>query len=90
MSFLVSPGVHVKEIDLTNVVPAVDTTIGAIAGPFRKGPVSSITEITIPLYGSAQISKSSGPASLFVREKGIKTIEELREKQDEIQGNKRP
>ena len=46
MSFLVSPGVHVKEIDLTNVVPSVDTTIGAIAGPFRKGPVSSITEIT--------------------------------------------
>ena len=32
---------------------------------------SSITEITIPLYGSAQISKSSGPASLFVREKGM-------------------
>ena len=46
MSFLVSPGVHVREIDLTNVVPAVDTTIGAIAGPFRKGPVSSITTIT--------------------------------------------
>ena len=46
MSFLVSPGVHVREIDLTNVVPSVDTTIGAIAGPFRKGPVSSITEIT--------------------------------------------
>ena len=46
MSFLVSPGVHVREIDLTNVVPSVDTTIGAIAGPFRKGPVSSITTIT--------------------------------------------
>ena len=36
MSFLVSPGVHVKEIDLTNVVPAVATSIGAIAGPFEK------------------------------------------------------
>jgi len=46
MSFLVSPGVHVKEIDLTNVVPAVDTTIGAIAGPFQKGPVSSIVTVT--------------------------------------------
>ena len=43
MSFLVSPGVHVKEIDLTNVVPSVDTTIGAIAGPFEKGPVSKVT-----------------------------------------------
>ncbi len=46
MSFLVSPGVQVKEIDLTNVVPSVDTTIGAIAGPFEKGPVSSIVTIT--------------------------------------------
>ena len=46
MSFLVSPGVHVKEIDLTNVVPSVDTTLGAIAGPFAKGPVSSVTTIT--------------------------------------------
>ena len=46
MSFLVSPGVHVKEIDLTNVVPSVDTTIGALAGPFEKGPVSQVTVIS--------------------------------------------
>ena len=46
MGFLVSPGVQVNEIDLTNVVPAVDTTIGAIAGPFEKGPVSVVTTIT--------------------------------------------
>ena len=46
MGFLVSPGVHVREIDLTNVVPAVSTSIGAIAGPFAKGPVSSITAIS--------------------------------------------
>jgi hypothetical protein len=46
MSFLVSPGVSVREIDLTNVVPAVATSIGAIAGPFEKGPVSSITDIS--------------------------------------------
>ena len=45
MGFLVSPGVHVREIDLTNVVPAVSTSIGAIAGPFQKGPVSSVTAI---------------------------------------------
>ena len=45
MAFLVSPGVHVREIDLTNVVPAVATSIGAIAGPFEKGPVSSVTAI---------------------------------------------
>ena len=46
MSFLVSPGVQVKEIDLTNVVPAVATSIGAIACPFEKGPVSEVTNIT--------------------------------------------
>lgn len=31
---------------------------------------SKMTEITIPLYGSVQISKGNGPASLFVKEKG--------------------
>jgi len=46
MGFLVSPGVHVREIDLTNVVPAVSTSIGAIAGPFEKGPVSTVTAIS--------------------------------------------
>ena len=35
MSFLVSPGVHVREIDLTNVVPSVQTTIGAIESAFE-------------------------------------------------------
>ena len=46
MAFLVSPGVQIKEIDLTNVVPAVATSIGAIAGCFQKGPVSSVTNIS--------------------------------------------
>ena len=46
MGFLVSPGVQVKEIDLTNIVPAVATTIGAVAGPFEKGPVGEITTIS--------------------------------------------
>ena len=45
MSFLSSPGVHVREIDLTNVVPSVATTIGAIAMPAQKGPVDEITTI---------------------------------------------
>ena len=31
---------------------------------------SKTTEITIPLYGSVQISKGTGPASLFLKEKG--------------------
>ena len=45
-TFGVSPGVQVREVDLTNVVPAVATSIGAIAGPFEKGPVSSVTTIS--------------------------------------------
>ena len=46
MSFLVSPGVHVREIDLTNVVPTVATSIGAIASAFEKGPVGTIVNIS--------------------------------------------
>lgn len=38
MAFQTSPGVNISEIDLTNVVPAVSTTEGAIAGVFRWGP----------------------------------------------------
>ena len=45
MAFQVSPGVQVNEVDLTNVVPAVATSIGAIAGHFTTGPVSQITAI---------------------------------------------
>ena len=46
MAFQVSPGVLVKEIDLTNVVPAVATSIGAIAAGFGKGPVEEIIPIS--------------------------------------------
>lgn len=39
MAFQISPGVNVSEVDLTTVVPAVQTTTGAIAGVFGWGPV---------------------------------------------------
>ena len=39
MPFQVSPGVNVSEIDLTTIVPAVSTSIGAFAGVFRWGPI---------------------------------------------------
>lgn len=45
MSFLVSPGVRIREIDATNVVPAVSSSIGAFAGAFKWGPVSEIVDI---------------------------------------------
>ena len=63
MAFLVSPGVQIKEIDLTNVVPAVATSIGAIAAAFQKGPVSSVTNISseeelLEIFGKPQGSSN--------------------------------
>ena len=46
MSFQVSPGVRVREIDLTNVVPAVSSSIGAFAGAFSWGPVEEVKQVT--------------------------------------------
>mgnify|MGYP000943695760 CR=1 FL=1 len=46
MAFQVSPGVEVKEIDATNVIPAVATSIGGTAGIFRWGPVNQITTVS--------------------------------------------
>jgi phage tail sheath protein FI len=46
MAFQVSPGVVVQEKDLTNVIPAVATSIAAIAGDFTKGPVDEIVSIS--------------------------------------------
>ena len=45
MAFQVSPGVQVQETDLTNVVPAVSTSIGAVAGAFQWGPVDAVTTV---------------------------------------------
>ena len=45
MAFQVSPGVLVKEVDLTNVVPAVSTSIGAVVITAEKGPVGAMTSI---------------------------------------------
>ena len=46
MAFQVSPGVQVREIDLTNVVPAVSTSIGAVAIASTKGPIGEIVTVT--------------------------------------------
>lgn len=39
MSFQLSPGVNVSEVDLTTVIPTVSTTGGAFVGQFVWGPV---------------------------------------------------
>ena len=58
MAFQVSPGVDIKEIDASNVVPAVSTSIGGFAGAFNWGPVSEVCTI-----GSEQelVSKFGSP-----------------------------
>ena len=60
MAFQLSPGVLVTEQDLTNVVPAVSTSIGAFVGNFNWGPAEEIVTI-----GSENelVSKFSGPTS---------------------------
>ena len=45
MGFLVSPGVEVNEIDLTNVIPAVSTSIGGYGGHFNWGPSGELINI---------------------------------------------
>lgn len=62
MAFQVSPGVNVSEIDLSNVIPAVSVSTGAIAGVFRWGPVNELTLIS----SEKQLSTVFGePASYF-------------------------
>ena len=46
MAFQVSPGVLEQERDLTNIIPAVSTSIGAFAGQFAKGPIDEIVSIS--------------------------------------------
>jgi len=74
MAFQVSPGVQVKEIDLTNVVPAVSTSIGATVGSFPWGPVEEIVTVgseknLVDIFGSpnSDTYKFFGPAAQFLQ-----------------------
>jgi len=46
MAFQVSPGVLVQEKDVTRIIPAVSTSIGAVAGQFNQGPVDEVVTIS--------------------------------------------
>lgn len=74
MGFLVSPGVDVNEIDLTNVIPAVSTSIGGYAGPFRWGPVDQIVTVSsekdlVSVYGkpNSEYAESFFTAASFLK-----------------------
>ena len=79
--------------DLKNIGTHIKSKIGEIlqhgklqsAEQVRSDPDIELINTFSDIYGIG-----AKKASEFVKEKGIKSIEELREKQDEIQGNKRP
>lgn len=48
MAFQVSPGINVREVDLTTIVPAVATTVGGIAGYYEWGPADRVVLIDSP------------------------------------------
>jgi len=80
MASLVSPGVQVKEIDLTNVVPAVSTSIGGYAGSFSWGPVEEVRTVSsekelaetfgLPPKTDVSVSQSFLTAASFLKYSG--------------------
>ena len=61
MGFQVSAGVDVNEIDLSNVIPAVSTSIGGYVGDFTWGPVNKPTLISsenelVDVFGPPTVS----------------------------------
>jgi len=46
MAFQVSPGVLVQEKDLTRIIPAVSTSIGAVAFQATQGPLDEVVSIS--------------------------------------------
>lgn len=74
MAFLISPGVQVNEIDLTNVIPALATSTGGYAGHFTWGPVGQLVTVSsekdlITNFGppDASIAKSFLTAASFLK-----------------------
>jgi len=60
MAFQISPGVNTSEIDLTAIVPAVQTTAGGFAGQFRWGPVEQRVLISTEAQLVSQFQKPNG------------------------------
>lgn len=74
MAFQVSPGVEVKEIDATNVIPAVSTSIGGSAGFFQWGPGLQVVTVSsekqlVDTFGkpTAATFKYFGPMAAFLK-----------------------
>ena len=46
MAFQVSPGVQIKEVDLSNVVPAVSSTVGVLFLVHFNGVVDEVKTVS--------------------------------------------
>jgi len=64
MAFQISPGVNVSEIDLTTVVPSVQTTAGAFAGAFQFGPANKIKLIGDEITLASTFGKPNADTAL--------------------------
>jgi phage tail sheath protein FI len=67
---LTSAGVEIKEIDLTNVVPSLTTSLGGYAGSFNWGPAGELVTVSsekdlITLFGAPNNTNPSQTASFF-------------------------
>lgn len=60
MSFLISPGVKIQEIDLSNIIPSVATSIAAIVGTAPKGPVIGDDDCPTLITSQAQFVEIFG------------------------------
>jgi hypothetical protein len=67
---LYSAGVEVKEIDLTNIVPALATSVGGYAGSFNWGPAGQLVTVSsekdlVTNFGPPNNVTTSTTASFF-------------------------
>lgn len=65
MAFQVSPGVVVKEEDLSSIIPAVSSTIGGVVAKFQTGPCNQIVTVDsenelVALFGKPDESNYEG------------------------------
>jgi hypothetical protein len=67
---LTSAGVEIKEIDLTNIVPSLATSLGGYAGSFNWGPAGQLVNVSsekdlITLFGAPNNTNTLQTASFF-------------------------
>jgi hypothetical protein len=69
MSFLSSPGVEINEIDRTDSIPALSTSVGGYAGDFNWGPHEQVISISnerelVSIFGAPSLDKSNASSFL--------------------------